>query len=310
MTRHGKNCTAGSVYTYHEKQRDSKTSGWGSLQTRLGKDAVKEFDCCSLTLQPCKEPVVTVDGHLYDKESILECILHQKQVIVKKMKTYNKQLEKEKKREQDEEESGEVKKVDSFLKMEKEISTKRENPFSAVDQAEAGSSKVRRTDEERAKKEETIVNTGDEDKKKNLPSFWIPSLTPQATADIAKKPDIRTYCPMSGKSIKLKNLIKVKFTRAPDEEKDKALIAKTIRYICPVTNDILGNNVKCAVLRPSGDVVTWKCVEKFICDEWRCPLTGATLTAADIIPLKQGGTGYAAAGAQQAKAYGPSMVAG
>lgn len=27
MTRHGKNCTAGAVYTYHEKKKDTGTLG-------------------------------------------------------------------------------------------------------------------------------------------------------------------------------------------------------------------------------------------------------------------------------------------
>ena len=93
MTRHGKNSTAGAVYTYHEKQRDSKSSGWGSLKTRFSKDAIKEFDCCSLTLQPCKDPVVTMEGHLYDREAILEYILHQKQTIAKKIKAYKRQVD-------------------------------------------------------------------------------------------------------------------------------------------------------------------------------------------------------------------------
>ena len=91
MTRHGKNATAGAVYTYHEKKKDSKQSGWGSLHSRLSKDSIKDFDCCSLTLQPCRDPVITKDGHLYDRESILEYILHQKQQIAKKTKAYEKQ---------------------------------------------------------------------------------------------------------------------------------------------------------------------------------------------------------------------------
>ena len=65
MTKHGKNCTAGSVYTYAEKQKDRKQSGWGELHARLGKDAFKEFDCCSLRLQPCADPVVTKVGVTY-----------------------------------------------------------------------------------------------------------------------------------------------------------------------------------------------------------------------------------------------------
>ena len=88
MGRHGKNATASAVYSYHERKKDTGTcSGgcvcvcvcvkqretkletlhtislvdgkYGSQSLRLGKDSVKEFDCCSLTLQPCRNPVIT-----------------------------------------------------------------------------------------------------------------------------------------------------------------------------------------------------------------------------------------------------------
>lgn len=59
MTRHARNCTAGAVYTYHEKKKDASASGYGTNTQRVGKDSVKDFDCCCLTLQPCREPVVT-----------------------------------------------------------------------------------------------------------------------------------------------------------------------------------------------------------------------------------------------------------
>jgi len=39
--RHGKNCTNGSVYTYAEKAKDKRESGWGSHAARLGRDSVK-----------------------------------------------------------------------------------------------------------------------------------------------------------------------------------------------------------------------------------------------------------------------------
>ena len=92
MTRHGKNCTASAVYSYHEKKRDTKASGYGSQAERLSKDAVKGFDCCGLTLQPCREPVITSEGHLYDKEAILEYIVHQKQDYAKKLQAYEKEV--------------------------------------------------------------------------------------------------------------------------------------------------------------------------------------------------------------------------
>lgn len=60
MTRHARNCTAGAVYTYHEKKKDAAASGYGSATARLGKDSLRPFDCCHLTLQPCANPVVTI----------------------------------------------------------------------------------------------------------------------------------------------------------------------------------------------------------------------------------------------------------
>lgn len=41
MPRHARNCTAGSVYTYHEKMKDAQQSGYGTLSMRLGKDSIK-----------------------------------------------------------------------------------------------------------------------------------------------------------------------------------------------------------------------------------------------------------------------------
>lgn len=41
MTRHARNSTAGSVYTYHEKKKDSQQSGFGTDHQRLHKDSIK-----------------------------------------------------------------------------------------------------------------------------------------------------------------------------------------------------------------------------------------------------------------------------
>lgn len=131
MTRHGKNSTAGAVYTYHERQKDAEQSGFGSKNVRLGKDSVKEFDCCSLTLQPCRDPVVTLDGYLYDKEAILECLLHQKREIARKMKAFEKQKKKTEREEHELRLAFEKSKVDSFEKLEKRLTTKPHDAFSA-----------------------------------------------------------------------------------------------------------------------------------------------------------------------------------
>lgn len=56
---------------------------------------------------------------------------------------------------------------------------------------------------------------------------------------------------MSGKPISMKDLIDVKF-KLLDEKMDKCkLVAKSERYVCPVSNDILGNSVQSVVLKTS-----------------------------------------------------------
>ena len=141
MTRHAKNCTAGTVYTYHERKKDTQKSGYGSKAVRLGKDSVKNFDCCSLTLQPCREPVVTPDGFLYDREAILECLLHQKTEASRKMKAFEKQKKKQEAEEVGKVEEKERSKVESFVSMEKRITTKPTNAFTvSKEKSAAGTS--------------------------------------------------------------------------------------------------------------------------------------------------------------------------
>lgn len=131
MTRHGKNCTAGAVYTYHEKKKDTAASGYGTQSIRLGKDAIKDFDCCCLSLQPCRDPVVTPDGYLYEKQAILEYILHQKTEIAKRMKAYEKQKQAQKSNSQLESKSEERERVERFKTRENSIVSKPINPFTS-----------------------------------------------------------------------------------------------------------------------------------------------------------------------------------
>ena len=147
--------------------------------------------------------------------------------------------------------------------------------------------------------------------KTKLPSFWIPTLTPQANDSRLEKPDNKVYCPMSGKVLKMKDLISVKFTPAPQSD-NKSLIAKNERYICPVTKDVLSNKVPCAVLRPTGEVVTMECVKKFVMKDWVCPLTGKKLQPSDVIEIKRGGTGFAGVSGSEleGKLYGASLMCG
>ena len=61
-----------------------------------------------------------------------------------------------------------------------------------------------------------------------LPSFWVPSMTPQASKTKVQKPEKTVYCPMSGKPLKMKDLIDVKFQLIKPNEKDekKSIISR------------------------------------------------------------------------------------
>ncbi|XP_061702403.1 nitric oxide synthase-interacting protein isoform X1 [Syngnathoides biaculeatus] len=304
MTRHGKNCTAGAVYTYHEKKKDTAASGYGTQSIRLGKDAIKDFDCCCLSLQPCQTPVVTPDGFLYEKQAILEYILHQKTDIAKKMKAYEKQKQAQKNDSQLESKSEEREKVEKFKTRENSIVSKPINPFTSGQNRVGEKIRMDSSSSSSAPSCSGPVASSS----KSLPSFWIPSLTPEAKPTLLKKPSKAVLCPMSGRPIKMNELITVRFTPVDPSLDRVALINRQDRYVCAVTKDVLGNSIPCAVLRPSGSVVTQECVEKLIKMDMTDPVSGDKLSDKDIIPLQRGGTGFAAAGVElKAKEARPVM---
>jgi len=329
MTRHGKNCTAGAVYTYHEKKKDTASSGYGTQSIRLGKDSIKDFDCCCLSLQPCRDPVMTPDGYLYEKQAILEFILHQKTENAKKMKAYEKQKKAQRSENHLEATSEQRTCVANFKKNEGSIVSKPINPFtsgkegaaqngpagssgsaSGSDSAVAGSSSGSSSSSSASASASSSSSASASSSTSSLPSFWIPSLTPEAKPTLLKKPDKSVLCPMSGRPLKMNELITVRFTPLDPSLERVQLITKQDRYVCAVTKDTLGNSVPCAVLRPSGAVVTLECVEKLIRQDMIDPINGEKLREKDIIVFQRGGTGYAGSGVSlKAKEARPVMQA-
>ncbi|EDW19452.1 nitric oxide synthase-interacting protein homolog [Drosophila mojavensis] len=291
MTRHARNCTAGAVYTYNEKKRDAAESGYGTNAKRLGKDSVKSFDCCSLTLQPCRNPVVTKDGYLFDKEAILQYIITKKNEYSRKLKEYERLRRIEENEVTQEANQKQLARMEKFVNAEKPTTTPAHKPNTTLFKSTKLDDKPSTSSAASASSASSISNmtNGHETK---LPSFWLPSECPNAGVAKAQAPDPTIYCPVSQKPLKVKDLIDVKFTLLKDGDNKRSLIAKEARYMCPITHDVLSNAVPCAVLRPTGDVVTMECVEKLIRKDMIHPLTDRKLKEKDIIPLQRGGTGY------------------
>ena len=99
MGKHSKNNNDRAFFSYHERRAANygrhasgrlgghntganfKEWGWGTEARTLDSDAMKDLDACSLSLQPCVDPVVTPAGVLYDKGVVLEYIIQRKKDI-------------------------------------------------------------------------------------------------------------------------------------------------------------------------------------------------------------------------------------
>jgi len=305
MTRHSKNCTAGAVYSYHEKKKDTEASGWGTEKARFSKDSMQEFDCCNLSLQPCKDPVITPDGYLYEREAIIEYMVQQKRLIAKKLKDYERHKGKEEIEQKRLLAEKKDERVKEFMKQEGSILTKPLDPFKssplALIKPEGGKKKASTTEEPQPGPSGVgagAISNMSGDNKKNLPAFWIPSLTPDDKGKVIKKPDTKVVCPMTKKPLSMKHLISVKFTKVKDGDDKTHVLNKQLRYVCAVTGDALGNSVPCAVLRHSGAVVTQESVEKILKldDPMRDPITAQVMTDKDIIYMQRGASSFAASG--------------
>jgi len=275
MGKHSKNNTALPYYTSAEKQLDNTGAGWGTQSTRIGKDSLRNFDCCWLTLQPCVDPVVTPHGYLYEREAIYESLLHQKAEIARKQKLYDEQKKKSEEEKKAKEEEAKLAEVEKFVRNETSVS---------------GSKYLGKDKEKIGLKH----------------NFWIPTNTPDAKPEIYDKPDTNTHCPFSGKKLKMKDLIPVKFTPL---DPNKALNPNDKeKYMCPITCKTLTNSIPCAVLKKSGRVVSMAAVNEIIKKDMLDPIDGTKIEEGDIIELQRGGTGFAGNGVSlEVKKYNPSI---
>ncbi|CAN8027502.1 unnamed protein product [Ixodes persulcatus] len=296
MTRHARNCTAGAVYTYHEKQKDTQTCGYGTQKMRLGKDAVKDFDCCCLSLQPCRNPVITPDGFLFDKEAILEYIIRRKAENARLLKEYEAQ-----KRRDEVIHSSEPYMQTTIYEQEKlpnHLLQLQASVIAVVMSEFRGSSAL------------TAMNCFNVwENKMGLTKQIMSSTSVGCRSARDATVVICNYFQWLSKEFPARAFVIFANTTTFAGKTDILRFILQARFMCAVTHDILGNSVPCAALKTSGNVVTMECVEKLLKKDWLDPTNGKTLTEADIIPLQRGGTGYASTNVQlDAKVKKPVMT--
>ncbi|RLN53098.1 hypothetical protein BBJ28_00015688 [Nothophytophthora sp. Chile5] len=292
MSRHSKNSTATTHFTYHERS----AAGHGTLKRRFGRDSQLPFGVCCLCLASTsngRSPLVSPGGFVYCKECIYANLLAQKRTIQENLAAYERFLEKQTRQEQDAAVAEERKQLQKVL----------EGATGAVDFQR----QVDATEAAKARLSEKVDRATDDDKREAMKktSFWIPDCTPTQEATV-EKPDTKTRDPMSLEEMKLKQLMPVKFEWETTETADTAKSTEPC-VLCAVTKKEITHH-RAVLLRPSGQVILESCLKDMVLPTMTCPVTGLKLRKKDIVHLQAGGTGFSAHSNVEAKKYRPTMT--
>ncbi|KAI9864020.1 MAG: hypothetical protein M1813_003336 [Trichoglossum hirsutum] len=288
---HSKRNTSLAFFTSHE--RSLLKSTWGSQATRLTRDSFLPFSSCRLCLLPSRSPVAcAANGDIFCRECAMNNILAQLKEI--------KRLERESKRhrvdEEEEirkaEEEARVRAVDEFEKVQiglegkvggradKETVRREGGKVLIGDDSKGGEPKGRKRKfeldeeellriarEERTKAKRTIQDEKAEASRSQLPSFWVPSLTPSSNTSntlhhVAKSAKLCPICPASLEDkphrLSLKTLVSVNFTEERDDKNGE------MTRVCPSCKKALSNGSKAMLTKPCGHVICKPCVNKFM----------------------------------------------
>ncbi|KAJ9299703.1 hypothetical protein DTO271G3_2587 [Paecilomyces variotii] len=286
---HSKRNTSLPHFTSYE--RDLLRTTWGTQRTRLSRDSFLPFGSCRLCLEPARPPVVAcaTNGDLFCRECAINDLLAQR----KEIKRLEREREEARRRLEEEEalaleeartrelrefelvsmgleatngaagkkrKAEESEAIAAFRQREVEIDGKRRKVFELNEEE---MKRAARLEQERLKSE---LKKEKLESKSALPSFWVPSQTPDTNAfeAAASKPvKLAPICPGSGESNRhtysLKLLVDVHFTEEKaDDGSDK------LQRVCPSCKKALTNGLKAMLTKPCGHVICFPCVQKFM----------------------------------------------
>jgi hypothetical protein len=198
MPRHSRNpCTAPAF------SRREITAAVGGA-TRLSTDALRPPHYCSLSLTHAAHPVISAQGHLFDKAAISEYYLTQLEINKHKLLAYQKQIA-------DKEHASEDKELEKTR-----LDIKRFQDAT-----------------------ERITSTASTSANIQLhkdSGFWAPHQSLVEHNQDVQKPDMQVKCPMSGKPLKVSKLIPCIFTPLGDDQFMCPLSRKQITHstVCVV----------------------------------------------------------------------------
>lgn len=295
----------------------------------MSGDMIKDFDACHLCLHQAEDPLACTRGHLFCKGCIYECLLRQKEFQKTQTKLWNEQREAEQAEEAGKADKQNEKELERFHQLESGILSRGHSskaPKSSSPAPKDPSSRVLTgynsvtnnsgeqvfvVDQQLVDKVMGVKNVNQlsaseqELRRRALPSFWVPSLTPDQVETKVKAPPQHTGCPAGSHILKLKNLIPVKFMLVDKAEKRKKGDSTRGRYMCGGCRKTFTNSSKLYILKKCGHVACKTCVDTLIKKDKCCvECSKKVRVPKDIIELESGGRSFAAHGAKIAKSYG------
>jgi len=327
--RHALNNTAAPIFTYEERR---KLGIWGTQKVRAGADAIKQFDACTLCLNQATQPLLCPKGHLFCKACIFEHLLTQKQFQKKQLSKYQQQRKHTQDQEKSKEENKKLKAIELFDKAESSILPANASQSNATNEVPLGYEAVETTSGVAYMVDKEIVKAhsisasklSEEEKEKRkriLPCFWVPNLTPDAGHSHVDKPISHTVCPEGFHILRLKQLRPVHFTlvtqikhknndsdnasnttsnsssnnSSNNSNSNKSKSVGLSQYMCSGCRKTLTNATKSTSLNPCGHVICFTCVQRLVAKDKSCPDCGEV--SVSLTNLQLGGTGFAAHGA-------------
>ncbi|KAH0831227.1 hypothetical protein J3R83DRAFT_13808 [Lanmaoa asiatica] len=286
MTKHSKNNTASSVFSYAEKQKTE----YGTKHQRLGNESMRNFDACALCLQRARDPIACDHGHLFCKECAYADLLSQKKDI-KRQKVRLEQLKREAEEEKQRAlEAARERVLRDFEKGQLGLSANLPAipiPTSGTEPTKESHAGKRKLDFDSStvemlarEAEEAALRLIEREQaealRHKLPDFWLPSLTPTYTSNgppLSLK-DVKPQTMCRGGSpphaINLKSFIPVQFsflasssahsTDSTPTTSEVKKLGEPKDPICPSCKTSLSNN-KILFSRVVTGVISFYCIE-------------------------------------------------
>ncbi|VDB96536.1 unnamed protein product [Peniophora sp. CBMAI 1063] len=304
MTKHSKNNTASSIFSYAEY----KKLPYGTKRQRLGNESMRRFDACSLCLQRARDPVACQEGHLFCKECAYNDLLTQK-----------KDIKKQKERLEAMKRDAEEEKARAKAAARERVLAEFERSHIGLAATSTVSTSAKDTNEQRGTKRKFAFDSSAAEKsaleaeeaaarqiereqaealKAKLPDFWLPSLTPtySTTGPPTSLQDVKVQTTCRGGNpahhLALKNLIPVKFDLLPAESKRE----EDARAICLSCKKELSNNMRLFLMKPCSHVACKTCTDTLVKQSKQCTVCDKELADKDIVEMKREGTGFAGGG--------------